>query len=161
MVMRKIAKKRRLGKRLVKELPKLREEAAKSLQRIVRLKAALAEGDNGNVTCVTCGKRDHFKKMQGGHWIQRKRIATMLIESNIAVQCPYCNRYGMRYDTHVHVNFYRHMVNTYGLEHCNDLLALSKTKPKQKIEDIDYLKIEFNALIDELLGEIVRKGYRH
>jgi hypothetical protein len=161
MVMRKIAKKRRLGKRKPKGISQLREDAAKNLQKIVRLKAAILREDNGNVKCVTCPKIDHYSKMQGGHWIERKRIPTMLIESNIAVQCPYCNRYGMRYSTHTHVNFYMHMVDTYGIEHCNELLAFSLTKPKEKIEDIVQMKIEFDALLKNLENEVIKKGYRH
>ena len=43
-----------------KTVAKLREEAAVLLQKLVRMKAA---DENGLATCVTCGKRQHYKDM--------------------------------------------------------------------------------------------------
>ena len=48
------------------------EKAAKLLQRLVRLKAS---DDNGYCRCVTCDKIDHYKNMQGGHFMPRGRRA--------------------------------------------------------------------------------------
>jgi hypothetical protein len=50
-------------------------------------------------TCVTCGKQDHWKKMQNGHFISRKHYATRFDEDNCQVQCSKCNvfRYGEQY----------------------------------------------------------------
>jgi hypothetical protein len=50
-------------------------------------------------TCVTCGKQDHWKKMQNGHFISRKHYATRFDEDNCQVQCAGCNvfRYGEQY----------------------------------------------------------------
>jgi 5-methylcytosine-specific restriction endonuclease McrA len=47
--------------------------------------------DDGICTCVTCGKRDHYKRMNGGHYIPRKHTAALLVEENIHVQCVHCN----------------------------------------------------------------------
>jgi hypothetical protein len=49
--------------------------------------------------CVTCGKQDHWKKMQNGHFISRKHYATRWDEDNCQVQCSGCNvfRYGEQY----------------------------------------------------------------
>jgi hypothetical protein len=49
--------------------------------------------------CVTCGKQDHWKKLQAGHFISRKHYATRYDEDNVQVQCSGCNvfRYGEQY----------------------------------------------------------------
>jgi 5-methylcytosine-specific restriction endonuclease McrA len=54
---------------------------------------------NEIATCVTCGKQDHWKKMQTGHFVSRKHYATRWDEDNCQVQCSGCNvfRYGEQY----------------------------------------------------------------
>jgi hypothetical protein len=49
--------------------------------------------------CVTCGKQDHWKNLQAGHFISRKHYATRYDEDNVQVQCSGCNvfRYGEQY----------------------------------------------------------------
>ena len=54
---------------------------------------------NGIAECVTCGKKDHWKKLQAGHFMSRKHYATRWDEDNVEVQCSACNvfRYGEQY----------------------------------------------------------------
>jgi hypothetical protein len=54
---------------------------------------------NDIATCVTCGKKDHWKKLQAGHFMSRKHYATRWDEQNVEVQCSACNvfRYGEQY----------------------------------------------------------------
>lgn len=53
----------------------------------------------GFTECVTCGKKDHYKKLQAGHFISRKNYSTRWDEDNVQVQCVACNvyRYGEQY----------------------------------------------------------------
>lgn len=55
--------------------------------------------DNGVTECFTCGKKDHWKKLQCGHFQSRKHYATRWNEENCQVQCAGCNvfRYGEQY----------------------------------------------------------------
>lgn len=55
--------------------------------------------DNGVTECFTCGKKDHWKKLQCGHFQSRKHYATRWNEDNCQVQCAGCNvfRYGEQY----------------------------------------------------------------
>lgn len=55
--------------------------------------------DNGVAECFTCGKKDHWKKLQCGHFQSRKHYATRWNEDNCQVQCAGCNvfRYGEQY----------------------------------------------------------------
>lgn len=48
---------------------------------------------SGYVSCVTCGKKDHWKNMDAGHYVSRRHNATRWDESNVHVQCPGCNRF--------------------------------------------------------------------
>ena len=43
--------------------------------------------------CVTCGKQDHWKSLQAGHFMSRKHYATRWDEDNVEVQCMGCNVY--------------------------------------------------------------------
>ena len=86
------------------------EKAAKLLQRLVRLKAS---DENGYCQCVTCGKTDHYKSMQGGHFIPRSRAVFKLFEENIQVQCPACNLWGMK-QAHYVLRYRQWMVDKYG-----------------------------------------------
>ena len=54
---------------------------------------------NGVTECFTCGKKDHWKKLQCGHFQSRKHYATRWNEDNCQVQCAGCNvfRYGEQY----------------------------------------------------------------
>lgn len=64
----------------------------------VRLKNA---DKNGICTCVTCGKKGHWKTggIQAGHFMSRKHYSTRWDESNVFPQCVSCNVYnqGMQY----------------------------------------------------------------
>jgi hypothetical protein len=44
--------------------------------------------EHGYCVCVTCGKRDHYKNMQAGHFIHGTLFR---IPELVHVQCPQCN----------------------------------------------------------------------
>jgi hypothetical protein len=46
---------------------------------------------NEIATCVTCGKKDHWKKLQNGHFMSRSHYSTRWDENNVGVQCYGCN----------------------------------------------------------------------
>ena len=49
--------------------------------------------------CITCNKRDHYKKLQCGHFMSRSHYSTRWLETNVGVQCYSCNitSQGMQY----------------------------------------------------------------
>jgi len=61
----------------------------------IRLKNSIDEIS----TCFTCGKRDHWKKLQNGHFQSRRHYSTRWDEINCQVQCSGCNvfKYGEQY----------------------------------------------------------------
>ena len=46
---------------------------------------------NDIATCFTCGKEDHYKKLQNGHFQSRRHYSTRWDETNCQVQCAGCN----------------------------------------------------------------------
>jgi len=96
---------------------------------------------NEIATCVTCGKKDHWKKLQAGHFMSRKHYATRWDEDNVEVQCSACNvfRYGEQY------LFAKYL----GEEKADKLLAKSRETVKfsdpelQEMIDIYKNKVSF------------------
>jgi len=81
--------------------------------------------------CVTCGKQDHWKSLQAGHFMSRKHYATRWDEENVQVQCNACNvfRYGEQY------LFSRYL----GDDKADELLA--KSRQIQKFTDVDLIDL--------------------
>ena len=50
---------------------------------------------NGFCTCITCGKRGHWKNdgIQAGHFMSRRHYSTRWDEQNVFPQCIKCNMY--------------------------------------------------------------------
>jgi hypothetical protein len=46
---------------------------------------------NDIAICVTCGKKDHWSKLQNGHFMSRRHYNTRWDEDNCHVQCSGCN----------------------------------------------------------------------
>ena len=68
-----------------------RKTLVKKLDTIFSIYIRRRYAKNDISECVTCGKRDHWKKMQAGHFMSRKHYATRWDEENVQVQCSSCN----------------------------------------------------------------------
>ena len=129
-------------------------KSAKLLQRLVRLKAS---DDNGYCQCVTCGKIDHYKAMQGGHFIPRGRTVFKLYEPNIQVQCPSCNLWGMK-QAHYVLRYRQWMVDYYGERRVKAMERLAwRSSPKFDREEVIQFARELKEQIKDQewrIGEI-------
>ena len=122
------------------------EKSAKLLQRLVRLKAS---DDNGYCQCVTCCKVDHYKAMQGGHFIPRGRTVFKLFEENIHPQCPSCNLWGMK-QAHYVLRYRQYMADTYGEKRVKAMERLAwRASPKFNREEV----IQFARDLKEQIKE--------
>jgi len=130
-----------MPKRKPKSIAALVNIAATLLQRKVRVKAALKEGEI--ITCVTCGVKKHWKEMQGGHFISRRFTNHKLLEENVHPQCPACNG-PLRGNYHAYTLY---MIDMYGRKYVDELLA---TKGETK----KYNRIEIEELISDLRIEL-------
>lgn len=121
----------------MKTIAGLVDDCAVALQKIVRLKAALASGSQ-EISCVTCGKRDHWKRMHGGHFIARSYRQHKLLEENIHPQCPGCNTFKPE---RVADDYNLYMRETYGDEFVNELTRTKREPMKYYRADLmDLLK---------------------
>ena len=75
-------------KKKTKSIPKLKKELDTWYSRFIRLRNA---DKNGSTQCVTCGKVDHWKNLQCGHFMSRRYLATRFHEVNCFPQCVGCN----------------------------------------------------------------------
>lgn len=64
----------------------------KKLDAIVSQYVRLSYADkNGIVKCYTCTRRDHWKKLQNGHFVPRQYLACRYDLRNLRPQCYACN----------------------------------------------------------------------
>ena len=76
-----------------------RKGLVKKLDKVFSLFIRKRFAKNEIAECVTCGKKDHWKKLQAGHFISRKHYSTRWCPINVQVQCSRCNvfNYGEQY----------------------------------------------------------------
>jgi len=108
-----------------------RKTLIKKLDTIFSIYIRRKNSVNEIAQCITCGKKDHWKKMQNGHFMSRKHYSTRWDEENVQVQCNACNvfRYGEQY------LFSRYL----GDDKADELLA--KSRQIQKFTDIDLIEM--------------------
>ena len=137
-----------------KTLRALVDDVAKLLQKHVRLKAAVAANKNGFIECVSCNKWFHWKDMQGGHWIERGKQATKIMEENIHPQCKGCNQYGMRHRTHVREGYSKFMRDMYGDDFCDQMLIDSRKPVKYFRPDLEDMVKDLRKKNKELESQL-------
>ena len=108
-----------------------RKGLIKKLDQIFSLYIRLRYASNEISECYTCGKVDHYKKLQCGHFMSRRHYATRWDEDNCQVQCYSCNvmRYGEQY------KFGLRLAKEKELDLPEKLLA--KTRKITKFSDVD------------------------
>lgn len=119
--MAKVAKKP-LRKNLIKELDTV-------FSQYIRLRYA----KNEIAECYTCGKKDHWKKLQAGHFASRKHYSTRWNEDNVQVQCYGCNiaNQGMQFE------FGKRLCLKYDNNFADELMI--KSKQIVKFADIELI----------------------
>ena len=72
-----------------------RSKLVKKLDVIFSQYIRLKNSKNGICTCVTCGKKAHWKTggIQAGHFMSRKHYSTRWDEDNVKPQCVGCNMF--------------------------------------------------------------------
>lgn len=107
----------------------------------IRLRKA---NKQGIVTCYTCGKQDHYKKMQCGHFMSRKHYSTRWEELNCQVQCYSCNvmRYGEQY------KYGLELKKEYGEDLPEELLTMSRQIVKFSNDDLKEMINRYKHLVE-------------
>ena len=126
---------------------KLIDKIAVAMQKLVRVKAA---DDEGYTNCRTCDAVQHWKELQGGHFIPRGNLATKLMEENIHPQCRGCNGFGMKYgNAEKHYTHYMH--DMYGRDFVEDMLATVGKPHKISRPDLDDMLIDVTSQLKDVM----------
>jgi hypothetical protein len=96
--------------------------------------------------CFTCGKEDHYKKLQCGHFQSRKHYSTRWDEINCQVQCAGCNvfKYGEQFIFGKNLNL------EFGEGTSESLYLKAKQIIKFSNNDLEDLITNYNSLITDL-----------
>jgi hypothetical protein len=114
------------------------------LDRIYSRFIRMRDADNeGNISCVTCGKRFHWSEVHCGHWVKRQYMAVRWDERNTAAQCVSDNLYhGGKQD-----EFGKAIIDRYGLDAFNELLS-------KKHETKKWTRAELQELIETYTARV-------
>lgn len=96
---------------------KTTSQLKKKLDKIFSEYIRRKDAKNGIATCVTCGKKAHWKELQNGHYVSRSYLATRFDETNCHVQCCGCNIF-KKGNMDSYALF---MINKYGVKHLEEL----------------------------------------
>ena len=133
-----------------KTIRALVDDAAKLLQKLRRMQEA---DFDGNCTCVTCGKVDHWKNMDGGHYISRTwtryKLESVCLGGdfeNIWPQCKGCNRF----DHRIHDDYAVFMRDMYGSDFMDEVSVTKRDTRKYTRAELDDIIKKLKGLIKEM-----------
>ena len=94
--------------------------------------------------CVTCGREDHWKSLQAGHFIPGRTLSILFDERNCHAQCYGCNvgRYGNL------AEYWPYMEDRYGREVIDELRVLKGQVRKYSTQEYQDLILSLKEKID-------------
>lgn len=105
---------------------------------------------NGYVQCFTCDQVRHYKEVDAGHWIPKKRGNSIYFEErNVKPQCPSCNRF---YEGMGHI-FTQRMIEEYGPGIVDEMEAQARQTKIYRLADYEEIESEYRSRVQELLRE--------
>jgi hypothetical protein len=122
-----------------------RSKLIKKLDVIFSQYIRLSRSDkNGFCTCITCGKKGHWKNggIQAGHFMSRKHYSTRWNEDNVHPQCVACNmfRSGEQYKYSIFL----------GTDKANKLFLQSQKIVKFANNEIEQMITEYSEKLKKL-----------
>lgn len=96
--------------------------------------------------CITCGKWDHWKNFDCGHFITRARKLTRWNEKNANGQCKYCNRFrdGEQYKHGLSLD------KKWGKGTANIMIKLSNETVKWSLHELEVMIEDYKQRIENL-----------
>ena len=128
----------------MKKIP--RSKLIKKLDKVFSLYIRQRNAINEISTCFTCGKQDHWKHLQCGHFQSRRHYSTRWDEINCQVQCAGCNvfKYGEQFIFGKNLNL------EFGEGTSEELYLKAKQIIKFSNNDLEDLITKYNSLINDL-----------
>jgi len=123
-----------------------RSKLVKKLDAVFSQYIRLKDSVGGFATCFTCGKKDHWKKLQNGHFQSRKHYATRWDEQNCQVQCAGCNvfRYGEQF------LFAKYLDERFYAGLSDELYIKAKQIVKFTNSEIEDMILKYKKLVDSM-----------
>lgn len=123
---------------------KLKDKLWKLISEYIRRRDAIVDG---YASCVTCGRTEHYKKMQAGHFIpQAQGDAVRFDIRNIHIQCYRCNiNLGSN-----GAEYYPYMVERYGEATVQELRRLSNETIKYTESDLEDMICCIEQMLEKL-----------
>jgi len=123
-----------------------RSKLVKKLDAVFSQYIRLKNSVDGYATCFTCGKKDHWKKLQNGHFQSRKHYATRWDEQNCQVQCAGCNvfRYGEQF------LFAKYLDERFYAGLSDELYIKAKKIVKFTNSEIEDMILKYKNLLDSM-----------
>lgn len=88
------------------------------LDRVFSVYIRIRDSDhNGYCKCISCGKIEHYKQVDCGHYVNRSHMSTRYNERNCNAQYRSCNRF----DEGNNIGYTKGLINKYGIKIINDL----------------------------------------
>ena len=102
--------------------------------------------NNDIAECFTCGKQDHWKELQCGHFQSRSHYSTRWDELNCQVQCFGCNiaRSGEQFI------FGMNLDQKYGSGTSNELFLKAKYLIKLSTDDLEDMIKKYKEKVENL-----------
>ena len=106
----------------------------------------------GICECITCGKREHWTKVQAGHFISRKYIASRWMGINVFAQCAGCNMQsgGQQW------LYSKALERMYGKGVCDEIFEIATTGKRptnDKLKEwIEYYEAKVAAILAERIA---------
>jgi hypothetical protein len=124
-----------------------RSTLVKNLDTIFSIYIRRKDAINDIAKCVTCGKEDHWSKLQNGHWASRRHYSTRWDERNCNVQCSGCNvfRAGEIY------LYTKYLCSKYGDNFPEELYKLSQKTVKFTDSDLQDMIQYYKDKLKEFL----------
>ena len=104
---------------------------------------------NGIVTCITSGRRYHWKDVDAGHFISRRHLATKFNEQNVNAQ----SRHDNRFSSGEQFKYAKAIDKKWGAGTADKLLVLSRMTCKRGKFEIDELTKHYLKEIERLKVE--------
>lgn len=133
-------------------LGQLKQKCLTAIQLLVRMKAA---DENGYAQCVTCGKTEHYKELQGGHFLPRSHNMWNLDQRNVWSQCRYCNLWGMKSGGTAAQAYTLFMIDMFGKDFVDEMIRTKSHPVKRYKQDYEEILAELKEQIkqqEERLG---------
>lgn len=98
--------------------------------------------------CITCGKRNHFKLLQAGHFLPGRHNANLFSERGTHAQCYNCN-INLKGNT---LEYRRKIIEMYGVRYDEVIEKRDNEIVKYSIAQLEGMIADYKQRAKQLLG---------